>query len=309
LWTVTHYRDLLRSGVADNIDFRNKAAERSGQQRRSVKGDLSPLLIAYNKNNEALEDLMQALKHDTEPILTNLSGKLHRVWKTRDAQVTGKMRSLLRDLGSVGLISGEDQLAGVLSQFSGCQNPGVSATDPGPELVSTFYIGAEQLQPQDHYLRYRPEHSFDPIELLYQLGRHFHIRTVGRNKIHVPQTASAIGMGLDGFWYELSQKAFNTGYTDYASHMAVSILFQKILQPAFFPKEGNKPGQFQWLSGDAADSALSQALKEEPKSIGFTFAPITGQQLMSVVYTKGALPADSFAFKVPIGPGMLIYNY
>jgi uncharacterized protein (DUF1015 family) len=143
-------------------------------------------------------------------------------------------------------------------------------------------------------------------EFLAELGTRFEL-TAGADP--EPEEKGRFGMYLGGNWYALQLKdRYAAGGTDPVSALDLSVFSKNLLEPVLDIRDQKKDERIDFIGGSESTAKIERRVDRDD-GVGFTFYPVSVDELLAVADAGMIMPPKSTWFSPKLRSGLLIHRF
>ncbi|MEC9248668.1 MAG: DUF1015 family protein [Pseudomonadota bacterium] len=268
------------------------------KQINATKAITSPVLLVH-PNDRPLETMLENLTLEAPVTQARIEDWHHEIWQIADRKNIEAITARFSKMRSLYIADGHHRSAAaqrVAHHSSTWNRP--SHSDSGFLAVS---FPQNQLVILDYNRVIRSKRDFQEKHLHEHLKSHFELSEL--DSPFSPTEKNTFGMYHKGKWFCLRLRHFET--RSVIESLDVSLLQNLVLEPFFGISDPRTDDRIDFVGGPKSVLEISRKVDEGEADVGFTLAPTTIEDLISVADENLVMPPKSTWFEPKLADGLL----
>lgn len=273
---------------------------------RTCKAQTGPIFLAYRKNQELSDIIIQKKQEAPEYDFTSKDGITHRVWIISDSSTVERMVHIFSSIQEIYIADGHHRCASAAKV--GLQlreeHPDFTGEEEFNYFLSVLFAD-EELMIMDYNRVVKTLNGHTQKELLEKLSDIFYIKELA--SATKPEKKGQITMFMQEQWYLLEfKKEFLTD--DPVEGLDVSLLQNLVLQPMLGIVDPKTDKNIDFVGGIRGIAELERRVHSDSK-LAFCMYPTSIGELFDVADHNLLMPPKSTWFEPKLRSGLFIHKF
>lgn len=304
IWALTDLEDYRKNHILTHEHTFNDNVRRQTIYRGNTGIEGSPILLTYAPNR-IVNRIIAATREGEHHMLTGDKDWLHKLWKIADEAIIAQLRDAFSQITTVYLSDGHHRLESAMQLADEQKKQGIKPFN----TISSLYMCTDQLRIEEYNRVVITDEPVDINGLLQQLGPNFHVSESPGNTPVRPVNKHAVGMLINGRWFNLQAKAHTYQNAAGANALDAAILQQMVFKTIFGITDPKTDSRLKCAGGEQVMEEIWAIIQRNPNAIAFTLCPLSVNELMSVADAGEVLPPKSTWIVPKVPYGLLINQH
>jgi len=268
----------------------------------TLSAHAGPVLLTYRGIDEINEIVKKEIKNKPLYDFKDEDGIDHTIWKVVQ---TKEIEKAFKKVQNLYIADGHHRAASAsrVKKEMIKKNPDISGEEEFNYFLAVLFP-KEQLQifPYNRFIN--DTDSLKEDEFLNAIKEKFAVEKSGES---TPKSKGKICMYMKGEWYGLNIKNIKIK-DDPVESLDLSIFQHEILEPIFGIKDQRIDKRIAFIGGSGSEKKIEKRVDNEG-GIGFTFYPVSVDELLAVSDAKKVMPPKSTWFAPKLRSGLLIHSF
>ena len=275
----------------------------------TVGFNAEPVLLTYPDNDGLKAIIDSVMETRAEYEFTTTYRDTHYLWKVDEEVIVKKVSVIFSEMKSLYIADGHHRSASsfLLAEKLKEENPQHTGEEAYNYCMS-YLIPESDLRIYGFNRLLKDLNGLSKEEFLIRLDEVFRIKNRGNN-YYKPSKKHHFTMYLDGEYYSLYLRKFEYKINNALETLDVQILYDAILKPILGIKDLRNEKRINYPHGKSDIAHIKSLIDSGEFKVGFSFLPITIQELKNVADEGLTMPPKSTYIEPKLRSGITIYEF
>jgi len=275
----------------------------------TVGFNAEPVLLTYPDNDELKTVIDSVMESRAEYEFTTTYRDTHYIWNVDEEEIVKTISTFFSEMKTLYIADGHHRSASsfLLAEKLKNENPQHTG-DEAYNFFMTYLIPESDLKIYGFNRLLKDLNGLSKEEFLIRLDEVYRIENRG-NVYYKPSKKHHFSMYMDGNYYSLYLRKFEYKIDNALETLDVQILYNTILKPILGIKDLRNESRIVYPHGKSDLAHIKSLIDSGEFMVGFSFLPITIQELKNVADEGHTMPPKSTFIEPKLRSGITIYEF